>query len=260
MRLPSISSLDSIFNTKHAHASDSTIPQQLTQPSQSYLSPLLENDVATPSMQKLQQDHHQLLIALSQWQTKCEALEKKVQALSHEAMAAKSEKSELQHDNQVLEAQVTELSTSRDELRNRILADGAQWRQIMAMSSQLQIQSAEETKRHNQEREEWNKDRDQLKQQIETLLSVKGQEARPESPEVFAAQDNAGLEGMSREDLVSAMILARRKRQISDQLIQTFSEEFGKLDAVVRAVDAARKRACILQRRSSGAVDTTEAS
>jgi prefoldin subunit 5 len=83
------------------------------------------------------------------------------------------DKIRLQQQVEALETQVSELARSRDDVHQQSSADGAQWRKIVAMSSQLQLKGADEARRFRVERESWDRERVSLQKRIEELESVR---------------------------------------------------------------------------------------
>ena len=74
---------------------------------------------------------------------------------------------------ETLEGQVEDLVKAKDEAHAQTSANSAQWRQIVAMSSQLQVRCAEELKSYRADREAWERDRDGLQQRVSELESGK---------------------------------------------------------------------------------------
>ena len=135
----------------------------------------LQHQISTKTLalQTLQREHDQLLGAFSRSQIRCSTLDKKSQVSDHEINSLTEEKLRLQGQVESLEVQVEELVKAKDEVHRQTTADAAQWRQIVAMSSQLQAQGAEETKRYRGDRESWERDRDGLQRRITELESGK---------------------------------------------------------------------------------------
>lgn len=133
----------------------------------------LQHQISTKTLalQTLQREHDQLLGAFSRSQIRCSTLDKKSQVSDHEINSLTEEKIRLQAQVETLETQVEELLNAKDEVQKQTTADAAQWRQIVAMSSQLQAQGAEEAKRYKADRESWERDRDGLQRRITELES-----------------------------------------------------------------------------------------
>ncbi|EXJ77170.1 hypothetical protein A1O3_10328 [Capronia epimyces CBS 606.96] len=133
----------------------------------------LQHQISTKTLalQTLQREHDHLLAAFSRSQIRCTALEKKSQVSDHEINILTEDKIQLQQQVDALEVQVQDLTKSRDEIHKQSSADVAQWRQIMAMSSQLQQKGAEEARQHKADREAWEQERISLQNRIEVLES-----------------------------------------------------------------------------------------
>lgn len=99
-------------------------------------------------------------------QSRYEALETKSQVMDHEVAALTEEKTELRKRVNSLINQVERLNRDKEGLQSQSQADAAQWRQIMSMSSRLQMQSVEESRRYNAEREAWSSERQRLENRI----------------------------------------------------------------------------------------------
>jgi len=135
----------------------------------------LQHQISTKTLalQTLQREHDQLLAAFSRSQIRCATLDKKSQVSDHEINSLAEEKIRLQAQVETLESQVEDLIKAKDQVHKQTTADSAQWRQIVAMSSQLQAKGAEETKRYKSDRESWERDRDGLQRRISDLESGK---------------------------------------------------------------------------------------
>ena len=135
----------------------------------------LQHQISTKTLalQTLQREHDQLLAAFSRSQIRCSTLDKKSQVSDHEINTLSEEKARLQQQVETLETQVEELGRARDEAQQQSAADSAQWRRIMAMSSQLQVHSAEETRQFKSDKEAWERDRDGLERRIKELETGK---------------------------------------------------------------------------------------
>jgi hypothetical protein len=131
----------------------------------------LQHQISTKTLalQTLQREHDQLLAAFSRSQIRCTTLDKKSQVSDHEINTLSEDKARLQQQVEALETQVEELSQAKEEARRQLSTDGAQWQRIMAMSSQLQARSVEETRQFRSDREAWERDRDGLQSRIQDL-------------------------------------------------------------------------------------------
>ncbi len=135
----------------------------------------LQHQISTKTLalQTLQREHDQLLAAFSRSQIRCATLDKKSQVSDHEINSLTEEKIRLQGQAETLESQVEDLIKAKDEAQKQTTADSAQWRQIVAMSSQLQAKGAEEVNKYKLDRESWERDRDGLQRRITELESGK---------------------------------------------------------------------------------------
>jgi chromosome segregation ATPase len=135
----------------------------------------LQHQISTKTLalQTLQREHDQLLAAFSRSQIRCTALDKKSQVSDHEINSLTEDRIRLQQQVEAMEAQIQDLMRSRDEFNQQSSADGAQWRQIVAMSSQLQLKGADDARRFRLERETWERERASLHKRIEELESEK---------------------------------------------------------------------------------------
>lgn len=95
-------------------------------------------------------------------QAVCDRLQTKSQVMDRELATLIEENAELRKQVSSLSIQIENLTREKEALQNQSQADAAQWRQIMAMSSRLQMQSVEETRRFNSERESWIRERSDL--------------------------------------------------------------------------------------------------
>lgn len=157
----------------------------------------LQHQISTKTLalQTLQREHDQLLAAFSRSQIRCSTLDKKSQVSDHEINSLTEEKVRLQQQVEALESQVEELSKARDDLQRQSSADGAQWRQIMAMSSQLQIKGAEEARVHKAAKEAWDLERNELERRIRELED----ESEADPMHRDTANDRS-LQSLQRED------------------------------------------------------------
>ena len=62
---------------------------------------------------------------------------------------------------------------ARDDFQKQAAAERTQCRQIMTMSSQLQLKGADESRQHRVDRERWKQDRRGMQRQIENLEAGK---------------------------------------------------------------------------------------
>ena len=199
----------------------------------------LQHQISTKTLalQTLQREHDQLLGAFSRSQIRCSTLDKKSQVSDHEINSLTEEKIRLQAQVEALETQVEDLIKAKDELHSKTAADAAQWRQIVAMSSQLQVQGAEEAKRYKSDREAWERDRDGLQRRIAELESGRFTLVDPSRSVGSAFSDSSGdiLTSTSLETLRAEIIRLRSKcadmevalldlRQVTEQMDQVMGE------------------------------------
>lgn len=168
----------------------------------------LQHQISTKTLalQTLQREHDQLLAAFSRSQIRCTTLDKKSQVSDHEINTLAEEKVRLQQQVEALETQVEELAAAKDEAQRRLAADGAQWKRIMAMSSQLQIRSAEETRQFRSDREAWEHDRDGLQRRIQDLEAGRSTLGPSDSSAVATP--------ISRDDVLASTSLEMLREEI----------------------------------------------
>ncbi|KAF1842328.1 uncharacterized protein K460DRAFT_398340 [Cucurbitaria berberidis CBS 394.84] len=160
--LPSPSSL-SFPNVPHLP----TISPAVTSVQQSAQSIHLQDlqhqiSVKTLAFQTLQREYDDLLQNLERQRSKSITLEKKFEINDIEINNLTEAKGKLQGQVVMMESQVEELQQSRDEARSQLVANGAQYRQIMEMANRLQAQGAEDKKK-------WQTERTELGQRIQLL-------------------------------------------------------------------------------------------
>lgn len=205
----------------------------------------LQHQISTKSLalQTLQREHDQLLAAFSRSQIRCTALDKKSQVSDHEINSLTEDKIRLQQQVEMLEAQVQDLVKSRDELTQQSTADGAQWRQIMAMSSQLQIQGAEEARRFRAEREEWEQERAALRKRIAELES--GKAIIPEAATASGATSPIPSDSILTSDSVDVLrqeIVRLRRRCVEvEHKLQELVGETAQIDNAIQAMESVRR-------------------
>ena len=201
----------------------------------------LQHQISTKTLalQTLQREHDQLLAAFSRSQIRCSTLDRKSQVSDHEINSLTEEKIRLQAQVEALESQVEDLIQSKDESQKQSAADAAQWRQIMAMASQLQAKGSEELRRYKADRESWERDRDGLQRRILELesgdLTLADASGPGESPESEAADDiltSTSLETLRAEivrlrrscsDMEVALRDLRRVTQQMDRVMEEFA-------------------------------------
>lgn len=159
-------------------------------------------------------------------QSRYEALETKSQVMDHEVAVLTEEKAELRKRVNSLANQVERLSRDKEELQNQSQADAAQWRQIMSMSSRLQMQSVEESRRFNTERETWTRERERLEYSI---LELSGGVVRRE-----ITGDSTSSTSELRQSLTVTSMSDDQLRQEVTGLRERCKELEGLLSAVVK--------------------------
>ncbi|RMZ79567.1 hypothetical protein DV737_g3349, partial [Chaetothyriales sp. CBS 132003] len=176
---------------------------------------------------------------------RCNTLDKKSQVSDHEINTLTEEKIRLQQQLESLEAQVEELQKSRDEVNKQSSADGAQWRQIMAMSSQLQIKSVEEARQFKTEREAWDQEKASLQRRIQDLEDGR-QTMSTMAPQ--SAISDAGstaddtLTSMSVEALRQEALKLRARCAKLELILQDISSETELLDKAISAMTSIKQR------------------
>jgi hypothetical protein len=185
----------------------------------------LQHQISTKTLalQTLQREHDQLLAAFSRSQIRCTTLDKKSQVSDHEINTLSEEKMHLQQQVEALEIQVEELSRDKDEARRQTSTDGAQWQRIMAMSSQLQARSAEETRQFRSDREAWERDRNGLQSRIQDLEA--GRLMVGSSADATAVSNDDILTSTSLETLREEILRLRRRCGDMEGLLQDIQGE-----------------------------------
>ena len=203
----------------------------------------LQHQISTKTLalQTLQREHDQLLAAFSRSQIRCNTLDKKSQVSDHEINTLTEEKIRLQQQVEQLESQVEDLIQSRDEKQKQSSADGAQWRQIMAMSSQLQMKGAEEARKYKAEREAWEADRSALEQRLRDLevgsSSSTGKKRALDTEEEGDANNLPSMGGMQQE-----ILRLRQKCAGLERMLQDLSGETEEIDTAINAMNSIRER------------------
>ena len=205
----------------------------------------LQHQISTKSLalQTLQREHDQLLAAFSRSHIRCTALDKKSQVSDHEINTLAEDKIRLQQQVDSLDSQVQELVRSRDEVHQQSSTDGAQWRQIMAMSSQLQLKGADDARRFRLEREGWERERASLQKRIEELESGKGNlpEARAVSGSTTPVASGSILTSGSVEVLREEIIKLRRRCAELELMLHDLAGEAEQIENAITAMKNVRK-------------------
>jgi chromosome segregation ATPase len=204
----------------------------------------LQHQISTKTLalQTLQREHDQLLAAFSRSQIRCSTLDKKSQVSDHEINTLTEEKIRLQQQVENLESSVEELVKSRDEVHKQSSADGAQWRQIMAMSSQLQMKGAEEARRYKADRDAWDEDRAALQRQIEELESRPSKSEGKRRSGSNPGSEDESIEGGSMEAMREQIIKLRQKCASLELMLQELSGGTDEIDNAINAMTLIRQR------------------
>ena len=212
----------------------------------------LQHQLSTKSLahQILQGEHEKLLAAYSRSQTRCAALDKKSQVSDAEINNLTEDRIRLQTQIDALDQQVEELQESRDEAHKHSVANGAQYMQIMSMSSRLQAQSAADLKKWKSDRDEWAQEKEELLAKVATLEKTGGV-ARVHKPELNKAgqsvdeqnaADEAELSTMSFDRLKEEITFLRRSKREAEVVIQAFRDEGGVISRLIEELGSAGER------------------
>jgi hypothetical protein len=232
---PSLSSVQGTYSPGSTQSAHSTHLQDL------------QHQISTKSLAltTLQREHDQLLAAYSRMQIRCQTLDKKSQVSDHEINTLTEEKIRLQAQVDAFETQVEELVKARDEAQRQTTANGAQYMRIMAMSSKLQIQGAEEAKRYKVERESWERDREGLQRRIEDLEAARGDKSALDIDHVAAKSalhEDEILASASLEVLRNEILKLRQSLTGMERMLQDVRQESEKIDHVITECTSIRER------------------
>lgn len=216
----------------------------------------LQHQISTKSLalQTLQREHDQLLAAFSRSQVRCTALDKKSQVSDHEINTLTMDKVRLGQEVEQLETQVAELTRARNEVHQQSTADGAQWRQIMAMSSQLQAKGIEEARKFREEREAWEKERAAFRERVERLESGRELSATNEaaSGSTTPVANDSVLTSDSIEALRTEVIKSRRRCAELELRLHELAGETEKLGRVIDTLESVRQNLSAKQKDAEG--------
>lgn len=164
------------------------------------------------------------------------------------------EKIRLQQQVDALEAHVDDLSKSRDEVHKQSTADGAQWRQIMAMSSQLQVKSAEEARRHREERDAWDEDRASLQKRIEKLEAGTASTSilHQSMEEANLGSEDDPVHSDSIDILRQEIVRLREKCAELELVLQEITGETEQIEGALKVMANIRQRVASKTRREQG--------
>ena len=236
--------------TSHFPQSGLTNPSQFTSSASqaAHASHLqdLQHQISTKTLalQTLQREHDQLLAAFSRSQIRCNTLDKKSRVSDHEINTLTEEKIRLQQQVDSLEAHVNDLAQSRDEVHKQSTADGAQWRQIMAMSSQLQVKGAEDAKQHKADRDAWEQERTAMQQRLQELECRDVSPSRRLPPVEGSSSELSGdpLDSSSLVVLRQEIVRGRQRCAELEHVLQDITGESEQIDAAIQAMANIRKR------------------
>jgi hypothetical protein len=161
----------------------------------------LQHQISTKTLafQTLQREYEGLLGTFSRQQTRYATLDKKTKVSDVEIKTLAEEKIRLQSQVEALESQVEELIKGKEESHQQSVASGAQYMQIMAMSSQLQVQGVSDSRRWKVEKEKWEKEKQELAKRIKDLeaaasLNRESDSRQPISFGITTASGSPGFE------------------------------------------------------------------
>lgn len=208
----------------------------------------LQHQISTKSLAltTLQREHDQLLAAYSRMQIRCHTLDKKSQVSDHEINTLTEEKIRLQSQAEAFEAQVEDLVKARDEAQQQTTANGAQYMRIVAMSSKLQFQGAEEAKRYKLDREAWERDRQALLRRIEELEGERSNSANPAGDGSAETKTPLGpddiLASPSLDVLRNEVVRLRQSLLNMERLFRDLRLETDTIDHVITECTGIRER------------------
>ena len=232
---PSLSSVQGSYSPNSSHSAHSTHLQDL------------QHQISTKSLAltTLQREHDQLLAAYSRMQIRCQTLDKKSQVSDHEINTLTEEKIRLQAQVEAFEVQIEELVKARDEAQKQTTANGAQYMRIMAMSSRLQLQGAEEAKRYRQDREAWERDREDLQLRIKDLEAKQYSSNIPENANVDAKSTSDPediLTSTSLDMLKNEVVRLRQSLLNMERMFHDLRRESENIDHVITECAGIRER------------------
>ena len=224
------------------------------------------NDISYPSRQQIEsrdQTIEALRVEQSRIQAVCEQLQTRSQVTKRELATLIEEKSELDKQALSLRGQVEELSRDKEQLQNESQANASQWRQIMAMSSKLQMQSVEETRRFNSDRQTWAQEREKLEQRLLNLQS--GQMLQrtdtQESSDTSISGDpsrrmmSMTITSMSEDQLRLEVDVLRERCQELEHTLTTLLKESSNVERVAGVFKEVRARMAVTRSPTSDKLD-----
>lgn len=161
----------------------------------------------------------------------------------HEIITLTEDKIRLQQQVETLDAQVEDLAKSRDEVTHQSTADGAQWRQIMAMSSQLQMKGADDARRFKAERESWERERMAMQRKIDELSTGKPilSETKAMSGSTTPVGNDSVLTSGSVEVLRAEIVELRRRCAELELMLHELAGEATQIEHAISTMESVRK-------------------
>lgn len=190
----------------------------------------LQHQLSTKSLahQILQGEHDKLLAAYSRSQTRCATLDRKSQVSDTEINNLVEDRVRLQAQVDALEVQVDELQRSRDEAHKQSVANGAQYMQIMGMSSRLQAQGAADLKKWKSDKDDWETEKEALLSKIEGL-----ENSGATTPKILPTSDSESAPGEQHPParLVTDTVKAGIKSgdELVSESVETLHKEISRL-------------------------------
>lgn len=185
----------------------------------------------------------------SRLQSLCDQLSIKSRATDHELAAMVEDRADLRRVINELSTQVKELTKEKEVLQNQSQSDAAQWRQIMSMSSKLQIQNVEESRRFKEEREVWITERERLIQQItdsERSTSLDCVDSQTDPSIVYSDSSSSrrmlSLSLMSEGQLRQEIGIVRDRCQDLENILSMVLQEMTGIERASTVLRDARRR------------------
>ncbi|KAJ8610989.1 hypothetical protein MRB53_038202 [Persea americana] len=238
----------SLMHARHHTTSPMTQTPHNPAAEASYLQEMQHQvSMKTIALRTLNREHEHLLKKLERQQTKCVALERKFEVSDVELNAAVDEKERQQAQILELEAQVTALQKSREELRSASAADGGQYLRIMELCGKIQEKSAEEKRK-------WMAEKASLEQRLESLTKSKDRVSHAEEAasdaQVRTEQDVTNAAGPPVVEATAAVKVEASARlttqEEQERLLMALRENCVETE---RAAATARERAAAMATR-----------
>ena len=186
----------------------------------------LQHQLSTKSLafQILQGEHDKLLAAFSRSQTRCATLDRKSQASETEINNLSEDQIRMQAQIEAYESQIEDLQQSRDEAWRQSSANGAQYMQIIEMSSKLQAKGVTESRRWQEEKETLEKEKADMMDKLDALETQGGPlgfgPTLASSQNAFPAQSSSLLSPNQasdikfNEDIISSTSIGALRKEI----------------------------------------------